>query len=148
MKKISFDIDWGMLFPGKVFQVEKMVHNVKPLNIKGIASIMKKIKGILPILKESGIDLENLENLEEKDVIKIMVKAIPVLMETAPEIISDATGIEVDSLMCFPPEYLIELVTVAIQANMESKEALEKNFDSLMGMFRKKEKEIQESKAD
>jgi inosine/xanthosine triphosphate pyrophosphatase family protein len=101
----------------------------------------------LPVLKESGIDVENLENLEEKNVIEVMVKAIPILMETAPEIISDATGIEVDSLMCFPPQYLIELVTVAVQANMESKEALEKNFSCLMGMFRKK-KEIQDSNAD
>jgi hypothetical protein len=147
MKKISFDIDWDSLFPGKVFKVEKMVHHVKPLTIKGIASISQKIKGVLPVLKESGIDVENLENLEEKNVIEVMVKAIPILMETAPEIISDATGIEVDSLMCFPPQYLIELVTVAVQANMESKEALEKNFSCLMGMFRKK-KEIQDSNAD
>lgn len=138
MKKISFDIDWDSLFPGKIFKVEKMVHHVKPLTIKGIASITKKIKNILPLLKDSGIDLENLENLEEKNVIEVMVKAIPVLMDNAPEIISDATGIEVDSLMCFPPQYLIELVTVAVQANLESKEALEKNFKSLMEMFQRK----------
>lgn len=139
MSKVKFDLDWDSLFPGKVFKVETMTHHVKPLNIKGIASITKQIKEITPVLKDAGIDIGNLEKMEEKNVIEIVTKAIPILMETAPKIISEATGIEIESLVRFPPQYLIELVTVAVQANIESKQALEKNFKCLANLFRKKE---------
>lgn len=140
MKKLKFDMDWDSLFPGKPFKVQNMTHYVRPLTISGIASMTKKIKNVLPVMKENGIDLQNLETLEEKNLAEFVIKIVPILMEIAPEIVSDATGIEVDSLMNFPPQYLIELVTVAVEANLESKESLEKNFKSLAGIFQKKEK--------
>lgn len=144
MKKLKFDMDWDALFPGKPFKVQNMTHYVKPLTISGIASITKKIKGVLPTLKENGFDLQNLELIEEKNVAEFVVKIIPILMDVAPEIISDATGIEVDSLMQFPPQYLVELVKIAIEANLESKESLEKNFKSLTGVFKKKKEKSEE----
>ena len=134
MKKITFDLDWGALFPGKPFTVGNTVHHIEPLNIKGIASVSKKIKAIFPMLKEEGIVLTDIENTNFLDLI---VKAVPILIENAPEIISDLTQIEVDSLMEFPPQYLIELVTVAVEANIEAKESLEKNFKGLAKMFQK-----------
>jgi hypothetical protein len=137
MKKVKFDVDWSDLFPGKSFDVGSKTHFVKPLNIKGIAMVVNKVKSITPILKEQGIDLNKMtQQMSAQDVIDMMLNAVPILMENVPEVISEATGIEVESLMDFPPQYLIKLVTVAIETNMESKEALEKNFKSLTKIFK------------
>lgn len=126
--KISFDVDWDSLFPGKPFVVEEanMTHNVTPLNIEGIAKITKKIKSILPLVQKEGIDWNNIGDPEK------IIKLVPILMDNAPDIISESTGIELESIVKFPPHYLLKLVTVAIEVNLESKEALEKNFESLV----------------
>lgn len=128
-EKISFDVDWDALFPGKPFQVADKIHNVTPLNIEGIAKIAKKIKVVLPIIQAEGIDWNNINDPE------MIVKLIPILMDNTPDIVSEATKIELESLVKFPPAYLLEVVTIAIEVNLESKEALEKNFESLVKIF-------------
>jgi hypothetical protein len=128
-EKISFDVDWDALFPGKPFTVGNKTHNITPLNIEGIARISKKIKVILPIVQAEGITWGNINDVE------MIVKLIPILMDNTPEIVSEATKIELESLIKFPPSYLLEIVTIAVQVNLESKEALEKNFESLVKIF-------------
>jgi hypothetical protein len=128
-EKISFDVDWDNLFPGKPFVVADKSHNVTPLNIEGIAKISKKIRVILPILKSEGIDWNNLNDPE------VIIKLVPILMDNTPDIVSEATGISIESLVKFPPAYLLEIVTIAIEVNLESKEALEKNFEGLVKTF-------------
>ncbi|GAG09354.1 unnamed protein product, partial [marine sediment metagenome] len=113
MKKITFDLDWGALFPGKPFTVGNKVHHVTPLSVKGIAEISNKVKSIFPMLQKEGLVLTDIENINFLDLI---VKAVPILIENAPDIISDLTQIKVESLMEFPPQYLVELVTVAVEA--------------------------------
>lgn len=127
--KISFDVDWDALFPGKPFTVANKTHNVTPLNIEGIAKISRKVKVILPLLKQEGIGWDNIGNPE------MIVKLVPILMDNTPDIVSEATGIDIESLVKFPPAYLLEIVTIAIEVNLESKEALEKNFESLVKTF-------------
>lgn len=124
-EKISFDVDWDALFPGKEFTVGSMTHTVRPLDIQSIAKISKKIKSFIPMIQKDGINLTNVGNPEN------IVKLAEILIDNAPEIISDATMINIESLVKFPPQYLLELVTIAIEVNIESKEALEKNFKSL-----------------
>lgn len=127
--KISFDIDWNALFPGKEFVVGDRTHIVSPLNIGQIALITKRVKSILPLINKEEITWENIGTPEK------IVSLIPILMENAPDIIAEATGIKTESIMKFPPQYLLSLVTIAIQVNLESKEALEKNFESLIKTF-------------
>ena len=128
-EKISFDVDWDALFPGKPFTVGSKTVNITPLNIAQIATVTRKIKTIMPILKAEDIDWEGLNNPET------IVKLIPILMDNTPEIVSEASGIDLESLVKFPPEYMLKLVTIAIEVNLESKEALEKNFESLVETF-------------
>lgn len=124
-EKINFDVDWSALFPGKTFAVGNTSHNVKPLNIEGISKISEKIKSVLPLLEKEGITIDNIDGGDK------IIKLIPILLNNAPDIISDATGIELTSLAKFPPAYMLELVTITIQVNLDSKEELEKNFESL-----------------
>lgn len=128
-EKVSFDVDWDALFPGEPFVVGTFTHNIKPLDISGIAKISKKIKSILPMLEKENINLNNIGNGDA------IVRLIPILMDNAPDIISDATGIELLSIIKFPPSYLIKLVTLTIKVNLKSKEELEKNFESLIETF-------------
>lgn len=128
-EKISFDVDWEALFPGKKFTVGSKTINITPLNIENIAKVTRKIKTIMPMLKAEGIDWDGLNNPE------MIVKLIPILMDNAPEMISEATGIDIESLVKFPPEYMLQLVTIVIEVNLESKDALEKNFESLVKTF-------------
>lgn len=123
--KISFDVDWDALFPGKDFTIANMTHTVRPLNIQSIAKISNKLRSFIPIIQQDGINLGNVGDPEN------IVKLAQILIDNAPEIISDATMIDIESLAKFPPQYLLELVTIAIEVNLESKEALEKNFKSL-----------------
>ena len=125
-EKIDFNIDWDSLFPGFAFTVGVKTHTIKPLNVEGIANVSKKIKSIIPIIISEGITWKNLGTYES------IIKIVPILIENAPEIISEATGISTESLLKFPPQYLIEITTIAVKANLESKESLEKNFESLV----------------
>ena len=127
--KINFDVDWDALFPGEVFSVGTHKHNVVPLDLKGISLILRKIKAILPLIQKEGITLQNFSENEN------LIKLIPIIMDHAPDIVSEATGITVESLVKFKPQYLLELVTIAIKVNMDSKESLEKNFESLIEAF-------------
>ena len=127
--KVNFDVDWDSLFPGEVFTVGTHKHNVVPLDLQGISLILRKIKTILPLIKSEGITIENFSKNEN------LIKLIPILMDHAPDIISEATGINIESLVKFKPQYLLELVTIAVKVNMDSKESLEKNFESLIEVF-------------
>ena len=128
-EKINFDVDWDSLFPGEQFTVGDKTHNITPLNIENIARISRKIKVILPLLRAEGITIDNVENTQN------IVKLIPILMDNAPDIVSEATKIKLESLVKFPPQYMMEIITIVIRVNLKSKEALEKNFDSLTKTF-------------
>lgn len=128
-EKINFDVDWDALFPGEPFTVGNNTHNVTPLNIENIAKISRKIKLVLPLIKKEGITLDNIKDPEN------IVRVIPILMDNAPDIVSEATKINLESLVKFPPQHMVEIVTIAIKVNLKSKEALEKNFDSLVETF-------------
>lgn len=129
MSKVNFDVDWDALFPGETFSIGTISHNVTPLDLLGISEITRKIKFVLPLIQQEGITLENFH--ENHNIVKI----IPILMDHAPEILSEATGINLESLVKFKPQYLLELVTLAVKVNLDSKESLEKNFESLVGTF-------------
>lgn len=127
--KINFDVDWDALFPGEPFTVGNTTHNITPLNIENISKISRKIKVVLPLIQAEGITFNNVKDTEN------IIKIIPILMDNAPDIVSEATKISLESLVKFPPQYMLEVVTKAIKVNLDSKEALEKNFDSLVETF-------------
>lgn len=138
MSKVDFDVDWDALFPGEPFTVGTLSHNVTPLDLEGISKITRKIKLVVPLLQKEGIDFENFHHNDN------VIKLIPILMDHAPDIVSEATGISLESLVKFKPQYLLELVTIAIKVNLDSKESLEKNFESLVGTFQSLPEKTQE----
>lgn len=140
--KVSFDVDWDSLFPGEEFSIGSVKHNVTPLDLEGISLVTRKIKSILPLLKVEKITFKNFSEPEN------VVKLSAILSDHAPEIISDVTGIELTSLAKFKPQFVLELITIAIKVNIDSKESLEKNFESLTKALQNLPKEIQVEKAE
>lgn len=124
-EKISFNVDWDALFPGKDFTIGNFTHNVKPLNIETISKITKKIKALIPMFQKENITIDNANSPEK------IIKLAEILIDNAPEVISDATMIDIESIAKFPPQCLLELISITVEVNMESKETLEKNFKSL-----------------
>lgn len=124
-EKISFNVDWDSLFPGKEFTIGTFTHSIRPLNVETIAAITKRIKSIVPMLQAEEITLSNVNNPDK------IIKLAQILIDNAPEIISDATMINIESIVKFPPQCLLELIATTVEVNLESKDTLEKNFKCL-----------------
>ena len=121
-EKIKLDIDFDALFPSKVFSIGGKDIQIYPLNIGQIAFVIKKVKNLIPIFKSEDITFDNYSQPDK------LITLVSILMESAPEILSEATGIHQESLAKLPLSNTVEIFSVALEANLESKESLIKNF--------------------
>ena len=120
--KIKLDIDFNSLFPSKVFTICDKSIEIYPLNIGQIAYVIKKVKNLIPIFKSEQITFENYSQPDK------LITLVSILMESAPEILSEITGIHQESLSRLPLDSMVEIFSIALEANLESKESLVKNF--------------------
>ena len=125
MEKIKLDIDFESLFPGKNYKILTQEIQINPLNVKQIAYLIKKFQDLIPIINENDISFANIEQPST------VIKLVSILMEQAPEVISEITGIDIDSIQKLPLDKVIELTSIAIEVNVKSKKSLEKNFQKL-----------------
>ena len=121
-EKIKLDIDFDALFTSKVFTICGKDIQIYPLNIGQIAFVIKKVKNLIPIFKSEDITFDNYSQPDK------LITLVSILMESAPEILSEATGIHQESLAKLPLSNTVEIFSVALEANLESKESLIKNF--------------------
>lgn len=129
MAKQKLTIDLKSLFPGETVKIGDQSVYIQPLGLKQLAVISTKLKGILSIFSESGITLENYNEPQNL----MMMAAI--LLNQFPEVLEEASNIEIESLEALPLELIIEILNAVIDVNLKSKEGLEGNFKSLMGKF-------------
>ena len=125
MEKIKLDIDFESLFPGKSYKILTQEIQINPLNVKQIAYLIKKFQDLIPIINENNISFANIEQPST------VIKLVSILMEQAPEVISEITGIDINSIQKLPLDKVIELTSIAIEVNVKSKKSLEKNFQKL-----------------
>jgi len=125
MEKIKLDIDFESLFPGKSYKILTQEIQINPLNVKQIAYLIKKFQDLIPIINENDISFANIEQPST------VIKLVSILMEQAPEVISEITGIDINSIQKLPLDKVIELTSIAIEVNVKSKKSLEKNFQKL-----------------
>ena len=122
-QKLSLDLD--ALFPGESVQIGNSIVIIRPLSIAQIALISKKLKTMGSILAKEGVTWENFS--EKTSIFKIAVT----MLESFPEVLEEASNIEVEDLKQLPLDYVILILTKIIEVNLKSKETLTKNFKSL-----------------
>jgi hypothetical protein len=122
-QKLSIDFD--ELFPGDNLTIGKSTVIISPLNITQIAILSKKIKGIGNLLSKEGVTWENYS--EQSSLFKIAV----ILLDTFPDVLEEASNIDINDIKKLPLEAIVEIITKVIEVNLKSKDTLTKNFKSL-----------------
>lgn len=118
-------IDLEALFPGDTLTVGDQVLDFRPLNVKQLAIVARKLKGFGGMLAEEGITWENYSNPEN------LLKMAVVLLEQFPDVLAEASNIDTDSLQELPIDIIVEILDKVIDVNLKSKEKLMGNFESL-----------------
>ena len=124
-RKLGLNFD--SLFPGKAIQLGTGSVEIKPLSIVTLASVVRKVKGIGPILEEKGVTWENYNDPQN------LFTIVEVIMDNVPALMEELTDIDIEDIKQLPLEALVSLLTGVIDVNVQSKERLEKNFESLAG---------------
>lgn len=122
-------INFESLFPGDTLKIGDQVVDIRPLGIKKLAIIARKLKGFGKALSEQGVTLDNYSNPEN------LVKLSVLLLDQFPEVLEEASNIAEEDLQQLPIDVVVEILDKVITVNMKSKESLEKNFKSLVGKF-------------
>ncbi len=139
-RKLGLNLD--SLFPGKNIPLGTGSVEIKPLSIVTLVSVIRKVKAIGPILFEKGVTWENYNDPQN------LFTIVEVIMENVPQLMEELTDIDIEDVKQLPLEALVSLLTGVIDVNIQSKESLEKNFESLagklgMGMEKTPKKELQ-----
>lgn len=134
-KRQSLSMDLDSLFPGETIEIGNSSIIIRPLSIEQIALISKKITGLGNILSEQGITWENYEEIEN------MFKIASVILENFPDVLEEASNVNIEDLKMLPIEPIVQIVDKIIEVNLKSKEGLEKNFKSLISKFPQEEVE-------
>lgn len=124
-RKLGLNLD--SLFPGKAITLGTGSVEIKPLSIVTLASVVRKVKNIGPILLDRGVTWENYN--EPQNLFTI----VEVIMDNVPHLMEELTDIDIEDVKQLPLEALVSLLAGVIDVNIQSKESLEKNFESLAG---------------
>jgi len=122
-QKLNLDID--SLFPGDTLDICGNTVDIRPLGIKQLAVTARKLKGFGTTLDSEGVNWENYEQPEN------LLKLAIVLLDQFPEVLSEASNIDIDDLQSLPIDIVVEILDKVLEVNMKSKEKLEGNFKSL-----------------
>ena len=123
------NLDLESLFPGDTITIGNQTVDIKPLGIKQLAVISRKLKGFGSVLADDGVDWENYNQPNN------LIKLATVLLDQFPEVLEEASNIAAEDLQQLPLEIVVELLDKVLEVNMKSKEKLEGNFKSLAGKF-------------
>lgn len=121
----KINIDFDELFPGDSLTIGKSTLIIQPLDISQISILAKKIKGIGTLLIKEGVTWENYS--DQTSLFKLVV----ILLETFPDVLEEASNIDINDIKRLPLESVVEIVTKVIEVNLKSKDNLTKNFKSL-----------------
>lgn len=135
MKKViertKLNIDWESLFPGDTITIAGTPIEIVPLSMAQLASFSKKLKGFGAVLESEGITWGNFQEPT------YAMRLAAALLEHLPDVISEASNIDVDDLVRLPLDTVLEVINKVLDVNLQSKDNLAKNFQSLTEKFQK-----------
>lgn len=133
-EKISLHTDdWNDLFPKQDYVIGSTKFKISPLCLEEIKSVMDKLRSISLKIAEM---ITSKNSNEETKVIEIL-DYIVVVLDEAPEILSDMSGMEVNDVKSLPLDKAVELFTFCLDINIKSQESLSKNFRGLAEKMQK-----------
>ena len=124
------DSDWDTLFPGEQFKIGSTELNLQPLALEDISLILKKVTMITSQLSELELSLEDLTGNSLK-----IVQLVELVVEEAPEILSQMSGLSTADVRSLPLATAVELFNAALDVNIQSQQDLLKNFKGLAARF-------------
>jgi len=124
-EKTKLNLDIEALFPFSLFKIGEQEIKIYPLDISQIAYMLKKFNTLIPTLQNKGISFENYNQPEN------IISLVGLILDEAPEILAEASNIELESIKQLPLEYSIDLLSVIIDINLKSKSSLMGNFSTL-----------------
>lgn len=125
----SLNLDLDSLFPGESLTIGNTSIIIRPLGFEQIATLTKKLEGIGTLLTEKGVTWENYTKPEN------MFKLANVVLTNFPEVLEEASNVNMEDLKKVPLEVIVSIVDKVISVNLKSKETLVKNFKSLTEKF-------------
>lgn len=128
-ERTRLNLDLEALFPGDTLTIGDQTIDIKPLGIRQLAIIARKLKGFGKVLQEEGVTWDNYNQPEN------LLKLAVILLEQFPEVLEEGSNIAVEDLQDLPIDIVVEILDKVIEVNMKSKEKLEGNFKSLAGKF-------------
>ena len=145
MSRQKLNLNLDELFPGDTLKIGNQTVHIKPLGIEQLSIISKKLKGFTAILAEEDITLDNYNEPANLVVLSSL------LLEQFPEVLEEASNIELSDLKQLPLDIILEVVSKVIDVNLASRDSLTKNFNNLIGKInlqetQKKQKSSKRSK--
>jgi len=119
--------DWELLLPSKSVTLGGTVVDIKPLGLEEFVKAVTRITTIREDFAQAGVTLENFNTGEG------LTKFATILIEKLPDVLSDATKLEVNDLKRLPLASAVCLLDAVLEANIESQDGLLKNFEALAG---------------
>jgi NTP pyrophosphatase (non-canonical NTP hydrolase) len=113
------------LFPGDSLEIGGQVVVIKPLGIRQLTEISRKLDGFGIMLSQNDVTWDNYN--EPQNITKIAT----LLLQHAPEVLEEASNIDKEDLLDLTPDIITEILDKVLEVNLASKEKLEKNFKSL-----------------
>jgi len=123
-QRLKFDFD--ELFPGKPVTIGSTTVIIRPLGIKGISSIITQFNAFVDELAKIGITLDNYQEGTN------LLKAATLLVTKFPDVLEEASNIHKDDLARLPIEHVVLIMDTVVSVNIESRDTLIKNFESLV----------------
>jgi len=123
------DEDFKLLLPSRLISVGNSKIEITPLGIAELKSILQRVNLISADLAAATIDGENYMEADK------LFKLVEIIMDKAPDILSDASKIAVEDLLRLPLAPNVEILRSVLEINIESQEGLEKNLSRLAEMI-------------
>lgn len=130
------DRDWEILIPGVDFKLGNTTLKLKPLGLVSTKRAVSLIKDSLEFLAEKGVN--ELNYSAPKSILEIA----HLVLDKAPELLSESSGLDVEDLNRVPMSVAISLVLEVINVNLQSNEDLIKNLTALAETLTTLKKEI------
>ena len=124
------------LFPGKSITIGEQSILIQPLVLEQISIFTKRFKDISKALEDDGITWDNFE--EPQNLLAIVTK----LVTQFPELLEEASNIAKEDLVKLPVEVVIQIFLAVVEVNIQSKDELLGNLQSLIEMWNPQKKKV------
>jgi len=124
LQRLNLNLD--SLFPGKSIEICGQVVIIRPLNIEQLAVVSRTLKGYIDGLLAEGVTWETVQLPAN------MVKIAVTLLEQFPDVLETVSQIRKEDLLQLPIDVVVDILSTVVEANLDSKEKLEGNLNSLI----------------